>query len=101
MRFRGNVLPFAAAPLTVFFLLCGCAPNRQAVQSGRPGVAIRLPPLEAMDIRSRSESREAPPNPPFSVADEYRGRWLTLFEVNVSPVSTGTVPKTGSGEDAR
>ena len=94
-------MPLAAASVMVFSLFWGCAPKKQAVRSGRSGVAIRLPPVEAMDIRLRTERREAPPKPPYSVADESRGRWLTLFEVNVSPVSTGNLPETESGEDVR
>jgi hypothetical protein len=101
MRIRGNVLPLAAASVMVFSLFCGCAPKKQAVRSGRSVVTIRLPPVEAMDISLRSERREAPPKPPYSVADESRGRWLTLFEVNVSPVSTGNLPETESEEDVR
>jgi len=101
MRIRGNVLPLAAASVMVFSLFCGCAPKKQAVRSGNSVVAIRLPPVEALDIRLGSERREEPPKPPYSVADESRGRWLTLFEVNVRPLTTGNLPETESGEDVR
>lgn len=101
MKIRGNVLPLAAASVMVFSLFCGCAPKKQAVRSERFGVALRLPPVEAVDIRLRSERREAPPKPPYSVADQSRGRWLTLFEVNVIPLSTGNLPETESGEEVR
>ena len=101
MKIRGNVLPLAAASVVVFSLLFGCAPKKQAVRSGSPGVAFRLPPVEAMDIRLRSERREEPPKPPYSVADESWGRWLTLFEVHVSRVSTGNLPETESEKVVR
>ncbi len=101
MRNRGYALPLAVAIVMVFSLFCECAPKKQAVRSGRSGLAFRLPPLEAMDIRLRSERREAPPKPPYSVADEYKGRWLTLFEVKFSPVSTGNLPETESEEKVR
>lgn len=94
MGIRGNVLPLAAASAMVFSLLCGCAPAKQTVRDERSGVVVRLPPAEAMDISLRSERQESVPKPPYSVADESRDRWLTLFEVTVSPIAAGNLPET-------
>ncbi len=99
MRIGEKALLLSGAFLAVLSLSGGCATNRQAVRPGEPGVAIRLPPVEAMDVRLRSGGPEIPPEPPFSVADEIRGRWLTLFEITVSPVTAGNLPaETPAGE---
>ena len=93
MRIRKNALPLAVSLVLVVSLLGGCARNQQALRTENPGVAVRLPPVEAMDVRLRSERPEAPPKLPLSLADETRDRWLTLFEVTVSPVSAGNLPE--------
>lgn len=93
MRIGDPAILLAAACLALLCFPGGCAPNRQAVRSGESGVAVRLPPVEAMDVRFRSSRPETPPELPFSVTDETRGRWLTLFEVTVSPVSAGSLPR--------
>jgi len=99
MRIRGNVLPLAAASMMVFSLFCGCAPKTQVLRDNGPAAAVRPPTVKSMDVRLLSERPEVPPQPPYSVADETRGRWLTLFEVTISPGSAGTLPVTGSAED--
>lgn len=99
MRNPWIVLPLAAASVMGVFLSGGCAPKTQGLRDNGPATAVRPPPVESMDVRLLSERREAPPKPPYSVADESRGRWLTLFEVTVSPVSAGTLPDTGSAKD--
>lgn len=96
MVIRGTALRLAAALLMIFFPFAGCAPQKQALRDDGSVVAVRLPPMEAMDVRLRSERPEAPPELPFSVADETRGRWLTLVEVTVTPVSAGNLPETES-----
>lgn len=101
MGIRGNALWLWAASAMVFSLLCGCASTKQTVRPERSAVVVRLPPIEAMNINLRPERREAAPKPPYSVADEYRDRWLTLFEVTVSPISAGNLPETEPGGKAR
>ena len=95
MRIRNISLSLAAAFVMVFFLFGGCAPKKQALRAEGTGVAVRLPPVEAMDVRLRTERPEAPPELPYSLADESRGRWLTLFEVTFSPVSAGNLSEKG------
>lgn len=94
MRIRVPLPPLLAAFVIFSSLSGGCAPKKQALRAERPGVAVRLPPVEAIDVRLRSERTESPPQLPYSVADEMRGRWLTLFEVTASPVAAGTLPDT-------
>ena len=101
MRIRGNAFPLAAASVMVVSLFMACAPTRQAIRPEKPAMALRLPPMEAMDLSLRSERREQLPKPPYTVADESRGRWLTLFELTVSHLRTETLSETGSGKEGR
>lgn len=79
--------------LMVLGLIGGCAPGRQAARPDRPGFSVRLPPAEAVDMRLRQErAPQPPPSPPYSVSDESAGRWLTLFEMNVTPSEAAGVP---------
>jgi hypothetical protein len=98
MRIRIDALPLAVSLVLVVSLFGGCAQNKQALRpsdSAKSAVAVRLPPVEAMDVRLRSERPEVPPKLPLSLTDETRDRWLTLFEVTVSPVSAGNLPEKG------
>ena len=95
MRIRNNAFPLAVSLVLVVSLFGGCAQNKQALRAEESGVAVRLPPLEAMDVRLRSERPETPPKLPLSLADETRDRWLTLFEVTFSPISAGNLPEKG------
>ncbi|MGB3400563.1 MAG: hypothetical protein WBA34_10415 [Candidatus Deferrimicrobiaceae bacterium] len=99
MKSAWIVRPLAAASVLVIFLSGGCAPKTQVLRDNGPAAAVRPPPVKSMDVRLLSERPEVRPQPPYSVADETRGRWLTLFEVTVSPVSAGTLPDAGSAED--
>lgn len=94
MRTRWTALPLAAASVMVIFLSGGCAPKTLALRDNGPAAAVRPPPVKLINVRLLSERPEVPPQLPYSVADETRGHWLTLFEVTVSPVSTGTLPVT-------
>src|SRR4030066_156045 len=64
MRIRNNAYPLAVSLVLVVSLFGGCAQNKQALRAEDSGVAVRLPPLEAMDVRLRSERPEVPPRPP-------------------------------------
>jgi hypothetical protein len=99
MRSPWIVLPLATASFLVIFLSGGCAAKTRVLRDNGPAAAVRPPPVKSMDVRLLSERPEMPPQPPYSVADETRGRWLTLFEVTVSPVSAGTLPNIGSADD--
>lgn len=100
MRTPRIVLPMAAASLIILSLSGGCAPKATALREEGGVAALRPPPASTMDVRLLSERPETPPKPPYSVADEMRGRWLTLFEVTVSPVSAGNLPGSSSAGDA-
>jgi hypothetical protein len=95
MRIRNNAFPLAVSLVLGVSLFGGCAQNKQALRAEESGVAVRLPPVEALDVRLRSERPEIPPKLPLSLADETRDRWLTLFEVTFSPVSAGNLPEKG------
>lgn len=88
-----QVLPIALTVLLAIALGAGCGANRQALRPDRPAVEFRMPAVEAVDIRLREEKRgEVAPLQPPSVADESKGRWLTLFEMNVNPSGAAGIP---------
>src|SRR3990172_3651358 len=99
MRIRNNAYPLAVSLVLVVSLFGGCAQNKQALRAEDSGVAVRLPPLEAMDVRLRSERPKVPPRLPLSLADETRDRWLTLLEGTFTPVSAGNLPEKGPPKD--
>ncbi|NJD61355.1 MAG: hypothetical protein FIA93_01370 [Deltaproteobacteria bacterium] len=75
-------------------LMGGCTTAGQAARPDNPpGVAVRLPITESPDVsmRAEEEMRVLPPEP-LSVGDEYRGRWLTLIEINITPPAAQETP---------
>jgi len=75
-----------AAVLAACAFLTGCAASRpEARKEEPPGLSVRLPIAEAATLNIESQPYLGGPELPLSVADESRGRWLTLFEVNYSP----------------
>ncbi|HEX7520339.1 MAG TPA: hypothetical protein VF325_08620 [Candidatus Deferrimicrobium sp.] len=75
-----------AAALAACAFLSGCAASRpEAKKEKPPGLSVRLPVADAAALKIESEPSLGRPELPLSVADESRGRWLTLFEVNSSP----------------
>ncbi|HEY7527878.1 MAG TPA: hypothetical protein VH660_01905 [Candidatus Deferrimicrobiaceae bacterium] len=73
----------------------GCTTAGQAARSDNPpGVAVRLPITESPDVslRAEEEKRVLPPEP-LSVGDEYRGRWLTIIEIEVTPPAAKETPE--------
>ena len=99
MRLRVSFLALSAAFAIAVSGFGGCATKKQALRAEGSGVAVRLPPAEVVDLRLRSARPESPPQLPLSVMDEMRGRWLTLFEVTVSPVAAGNLPETESATE--
>jgi len=76
-----------AATLAACALLSGCAASRPAVKKEEPpGLSVRLPIADAATMNLESQPSLGSPEMPLSTADETRGRWLTLFELNYSPV---------------
>jgi hypothetical protein len=77
-----------AAALAACAFLSGCAASRpEAKKENPPGLSVRLPIADAMTMNIESPPSLGYPERPLSVADESRGRWLTLFEVNYSPAT--------------
>lgn len=93
MRRPVQVLLIASLVFLAIALAVGCSANRQAVRPEAPKVEFRLPPAEAVDVRLRQEKVPQPgPSLPYSVPDESAGRWLNLFEMNVTPSEAAGLP---------
>jgi hypothetical protein len=97
---RGTMgILLAALVPAILATAVGCAPGKEAVRGTEnpSGVAVRLPIVESPDVNLRAEEQTRPgalAEPP-SVGDEYRGRWLTLFEVTVTPPEPDGPPAPG------
>jgi len=82
-----------ATALMACAFLYGCAaPRTEAKKEEPPGLSVRLPVADAATLNIESQPSPGRPELPLSVADESRGRWLTLFEVNYSPVKPPLPP---------
>ncbi len=93
MRRPIRFLLLALVACLAIALAADCGAPRQAIRSGEPRVEVRLPPAEAVEIGIRRETApQPPPSPPFSVSDESRGRWLTLFQIDVTPSEAAGIP---------
>jgi hypothetical protein len=78
---------------TIFAFLGGCTSGKGGLHPASPApVAVRVPPLETPKIGLRAEEPWRQPAEPFSVGDEYRDRWLRIFEVDVTPPEAGEPP---------
>ncbi len=98
MRRLVCILLLAMFVLAVLGLIGGCAPARQALRPDGQQLPGRIPPAETVDIRLLQARPPRPPqSPPFSVPDESEGRWLTLFEVIVTPSEAAGVPSAPAG----
>jgi hypothetical protein len=74
-------------------LLSGCAASRPEVKKeDPPGLSVRLPVADAATFNLEAQPSLGQPELPLSVADESRGRWLTLFELNYSPTNPSPPP---------
>ncbi len=81
-----RLLVIAAIAFVVVALASGCTASRQAVRGEGEVVEVRTPAAETVDVRLFREPAYAPAEPqPRAVSDESRGRWLTLFEMDVTP----------------
>jgi len=84
-----------AAALAACASVSGCAASRPAAMKEEPqGLSIRLPVVDAATLNIESQTSPGHPDLPLSVADESRGRWLTLFEVNYTPGILPPPPET-------
>jgi hypothetical protein len=82
-----------ATALIACAFLSACAAQRpEARKEDPPGLSVRLPIADAATLNIESQPSPGRPELPLSVADESRGRWLTLFEVNYSPVKPPLPP---------
>lgn len=79
-------------------LAAGCGTTSQALRRDGAAVEVRLPPAEALELGLRHEAAPAPRvSTPFAVTDESAGRWLTLFEMNVTPSEAAGIPPSPPG----
>ena len=75
-----------AAAFVASAFLAGCAASLPEAKKEEPrNLSIRLPIADASTMDIESQPSFGRQELPLSVADETRGRWLTLFEVNYSP----------------
>ena len=94
MKTGARIILFSMCCTALAAMMGGCTTTGQAVRPDNPsGVAVRLPITEspAVSLRAEEESRVLPPEP-LSVGDEYRGRWLTLIEINITPPAAPESP---------
>ena len=90
----------ASAALAACAFLSGCAASLpEAKKEAPPGLSVRLPLAAATKLDIESQASLGRPELPLSVADESRGRWLTLFEVNYSPAKPPLAPLPISEEE--
>lgn len=85
----------AAVALALLSGASACAPGGSAVRKDTQGISVRLPPAEAMELGLQAPGRPPLPAPPLSVAEEYRDRWITLFEVTFQPLEASGLPEAG------
>ena len=80
-----------ATALAVCACLPACAASLpEAKKEPPPGLSVRLPLAETATMNIESRQSAGRPELPPSVADESRGRWLVLFELNYSPTKPPT-----------
>ena len=90
----------AVAALAACSFLSGCAASLpEAKKEAPPGLSVRLPLAAATKLDIESQASLGRPELPLSVADESRGRWLTLFEINYSPVKPPIAPLPNNEEE--
>jgi hypothetical protein len=90
-------LVLAATVFAAFVFLSGCAASRPVAKSKEPPpLSVRIPVVDASTMNIESDPSIAYPiaNPqlPLSLADESRGRWLNMFEVNYTPAKPPVPP---------
>ena len=86
------------------FAACACAAGcaaaiPEAKKEAPPGLSVRLPLAEAATLNMESQPPPGQLELPLSVADETRGRWLTLFELNYSPAKPPAPPLPAAEEE--
>ena len=75
-----------AAVIAAYACLSACAASLpEAKKEPPPGLSVRLPIAETTTMNIESQQSAGRQELPPSVADESRGRWLVLFELNYSP----------------
>ena len=80
-----------AAALAACAFLNGCAASLpEAKKEPPPGLSVRLPVAETATMNIESQQSAGRQELPPSVADESRGRWLVLFELNYTPTKPPT-----------
>lgn len=80
-----------AAVAAIVSLAGGCAAQMKTVRNTTSPEGKPVPRADSVDLRIFSAPPVRRPEPPLSVADESRGRWLRLFEITVTPIAAGNV----------
>jgi len=82
-----------AAALAACACLSACAATLpEAKKEAPPGLSVRLPIADTATMNIESQQSPGYQELPLSVADETRGRWLVLFELNYSPAKPPLPP---------
>ena len=85
MRAGNGMFPTATALLAVA-LLAGCATPKQTERpEEKPGVAVRLPGGEPMDLDVRTQKPAVQPELTPNDADEAKTHWLRMIEIERTP----------------
>lgn len=87
----------AAAVLLPLLLLHGCATATPSAQQETPSTySVRFPGSDPMELEARSPSPVVQPELPATDADEKKGRWLRVIEVERTPHPAAPTPGEGS-----
>ena len=88
------------AALTILLsspFLHGCATAPPAAQREPPaGYSVRFPATDPMEFEARPAAPSTQPELPPSDADETKGRWLRVIEVERNPRPAAPAPGEGS-----
>ncbi len=75
-----------AVALSLAVFSWSCATTRPTARKEEPGrTSVLLPETEGSKFHLETVPSMRPPIYPLSSADEYQGRWLTLFEFEYFP----------------
>jgi hypothetical protein len=87
MRSRVGKFRVALSLLSSLLLLHGCAmaPPAETKEETSPGYTIRFPGADPMELEARTPAPTVQPELPPTDADERKGRWLRVIEVERNP----------------
>ena len=97
MKRRPRVARYTIPLLLALTMMGGCATAPQAVRPDAPGIRVHVPAVESPRVRLQTDTPWLPPAEVPSLTDEYKGRWLTLFEMTFTPAEKERPPGTDEG----